>query len=212
MRVRRTAAASRDAILDAAERRLVEGGPQGLRLTEVAADVGIAHPTVLHHFGSREKLIDAVLERRIAAMNELVLRFVAIGPSDPSRVRELFEGLAIAFGPLGHARTIAYLALSGHAAPGLEGVRPLAEAVEEARRAAGARAPDDPRDTYFTVLLVAFALFGDALVGPLFRGLPEKAPAGASPEAFRAWLADLLRARLFSEPNANEVAQRERVV
>ena len=51
-RVRRTAEAARAAILEAAEKRLAEAGPAGIRLQGVAADVGVSHPTVLHHFCS----------------------------------------------------------------------------------------------------------------------------------------------------------------
>ena len=57
-RVRRTAEDARAAILDAAERRLGATGPGGIRLQEVAADVGVSHSTVLHHFGSREGLVE----------------------------------------------------------------------------------------------------------------------------------------------------------
>src|SRR5450432_3158548 len=67
-RRRRTSDEARAAILDAAERRLVSSGPAGIRLQEVAADVGVSHPTVLHHFGSREALVREVCERRFAAI------------------------------------------------------------------------------------------------------------------------------------------------
>ena len=40
VRKRRTAEVARSAILDAAERRLIAAGPAGIRLQEVAADVG----------------------------------------------------------------------------------------------------------------------------------------------------------------------------
>src|SRR5260221_641713 len=52
-RKRRTADEARTAMLDAAEQRLVASGPAAIRLQEVAADVGVSHPTVLHHFGNR---------------------------------------------------------------------------------------------------------------------------------------------------------------
>src|SRR5688572_5204467 len=64
-RVRRTAGAAREAILDAAEKRLAEGGPAGLRIQEIARDVGISHPTLLHHFGSRAALVEAVVDRAL---------------------------------------------------------------------------------------------------------------------------------------------------
>src|SRR5947199_358921 len=62
-RQRRTADEARAEILDAAERILVETGPGAIRLQQVAELVGVSHPTVLHHFGTREALVAAVVER-----------------------------------------------------------------------------------------------------------------------------------------------------
>src|SRR6478736_553059 len=66
-RVRRDAETARAAILEATEKRLVHVGPSGIRLQEVAADAGVSHPTVLHHFGSREALVQAVIVRAFQA-------------------------------------------------------------------------------------------------------------------------------------------------
>ena len=49
-RVRRTKEEAQRVILDAAEERLANGGPEALRLQDIAADVGISHPAILHHF------------------------------------------------------------------------------------------------------------------------------------------------------------------
>src|SRR5262245_30830908 len=68
-RKRLTAEAARARILAAAERRLSEVGPEGLRLTELAAELGVSHPAILHHFGSREELVAAVVAGAIARLN-----------------------------------------------------------------------------------------------------------------------------------------------
>ena len=73
-RRRRTADAARREILEAAERRLAQSGPAGLRLQDVAADVGISHPAVLHHFGSREGLVHAVIQQAIVGLQEDLVR------------------------------------------------------------------------------------------------------------------------------------------
>ncbi|MDO9127858.1 MAG: helix-turn-helix domain-containing protein, partial [Parvibaculum sp.] len=62
-RVRRTAEEARRLILDAAEERLAKQGPEGLRLQDIARDVGISHPAILHHFESREGLVRALIAR-----------------------------------------------------------------------------------------------------------------------------------------------------
>src|SRR5690349_14922747 len=71
---RRSAEEAQRVILDAAESRLAQVGPAGLRLQEVAADAGIAHPTILHHFGSREGLIHAVVQRALGALYTDLMR------------------------------------------------------------------------------------------------------------------------------------------
>ncbi len=58
---RRNLAETRGAILDAAERRLIDGGPDAVRLEKIAADAGVSHPAILHHFGSREGLVEAIV-------------------------------------------------------------------------------------------------------------------------------------------------------
>src|SRR5262245_59017473 len=79
-RVRRNAEEARTAILNAAEARLIEDGPAGIRLQAIAADVGISHPAVLHHFGSREALVEAVVARALASLDADLL--AALGKAD----------------------------------------------------------------------------------------------------------------------------------
>src|SRR2546421_10348142 len=70
-RSRRTAEEARRLILEAAEKRLIAGGPEALRLQDLARDVGISHPLILHHFGSREGLIGALIARRLEGLDDL---------------------------------------------------------------------------------------------------------------------------------------------
>ena len=62
-RTHRSPEEARETILDAAEKVIVKVGPAGLRISAVAKGAKMAHPNVLHHFGSREGLISAVAER-----------------------------------------------------------------------------------------------------------------------------------------------------
>jgi AcrR family transcriptional regulator len=198
-RVRRSAEDARTEILDATERRLVESGPSGIRLQDVARDVGVSHPTILHHFGSRERLVEAVITRRVNAMQHEVILGLVGAPRGEAPAVALFERLFQMLGPGGHARVVAFLALEGRVpGAGPQGLAPLAEAAHAARLAQ--LDPEAPRptleDTYFTVLLAAFGLFGEAIVGPLFRGEPEEHPDRATSVRFRAWLARVIVAHL----------------
>lgn len=191
-RVRRSAEEARAAILDATDRRLVEAGPDGIRLQDVAAEVGISHTTILHHFGGREHLVDEVVRRRIDVINQDVIDAVADRGVDPTVIGPLLGRLFQAFGPGGHARVVAYLALGNRPNPDIRGLNTVMGVLHQARQLT--REPGSPavslEDTEFIVQLTNFALFGEAIVGPLFRGEPPDAP---DPEARRRFLDGLRR-------------------
>lgn len=200
-RVRRTAEDARAAILDAAEKKLAEVGPGGIRLQEVAAEVGVSHPTVLHHFGSREALVHAVVERSVGALERDLLLEIAKSPIGTEPVVNMLESAARVLGPGGHARVIAWLALAGHAHHGPTGFDTVAGAAHELRKsrhAARGVATPPYEDTYFTVLLAGLALFGDAIAGSLFRGDESASTAtrARSSARFRKWLAPIIESHL----------------
>ncbi len=204
-RVRRTADDARAAILDAAEQRLQQVGPAGIRLHDVAADVGVSHPTVLHHFGSREALVQSVIERRIGALERDLLTEMAVNAgSAEDPVRSMLDCVARTLGPGGHARVLAWLSLSGHQPRKDDGAgfTAIAKATHELRKnrwkARGEDAVPDFEDSYFTVLLAGLAVFGDAIAGPLFRGESDPAESEATSARFRAWLATIVTSHLES--------------
>lgn len=209
-RRRRTAEEARDEILDAAERLLREGGPEAIRLQEVAALVGISHPAVLHHFGSREGLLAAVIERTMSTLErelfEIMVRGTATG-APPDGV-EMTERVAEAMGEKGHARLIAWLTLSGNhpmrSESAREGWKMIIDATHALRvtRTRG-RAKPTYEDTTFTVALSSITLFGEALIG---AGALDLAGLGGDPsirKRFRVWFAKLLEHHLehpFDDP------------
>jgi AcrR family transcriptional regulator len=190
-RKRRSAEEARTAILDAAEQRLVASGPAGIRLQEVAADVGVSHPTVLHHFGSREGLVEAVVARALDSLHAELLTAVRAAPQGTDQLVTLLDGCFDALVSKGHGRAFLWLALSGYA-PTMEGlrVRALAEAVHVARSEHRRGEVPMPtfEDTYFTVLLPALALLAMSVTErPGRDGEADDEPGSAS--RFRAWLA-----------------------
>src|SRR2546421_2443478 len=60
-RIRRSPEDARRLILDAAQRRLIDGGPDAVRVQTVAADVGMTDAAVHYHFTNREGLMEALL-------------------------------------------------------------------------------------------------------------------------------------------------------
>src|SRR5262245_9767780 len=103
-RRRRSAEEARRVILDAAERRLVKSGPAAIRLQAVAADIGVSHPALLHHFGSRAALVRAVIERATQKLEEDLIRALAQVPGRPLDRAAFFERVFETLSSAGHAR------------------------------------------------------------------------------------------------------------
>ncbi len=198
-RVRRTADEARRLILDAAEARLAKQGPEGLRLQDIARDVGISHPAILHHFESREGLVRALIARANTQLRDSLLG--ALGKGDASRdaadhIGHVFEALS----DRGTARLLSWLLLTGRATEQSDAHNVMGEIVdvlharrEEYSKEKGKPAPDK-EDTLFVAMLTANAAFGEAIIG---RQLAEATGLDQDGiKRFRAWFAKLLNDHL----------------
>jgi len=194
-RRRRSAAETRDAILEAAERRLVDGGSEAIRLQEIAADAGISHPAILHHFGSREGLVEAMVLRGIG---RLQAQFLEGWPSakepDVEGVLERFYDVA---SRREIARMLAWLILSGHSngtmTPGV--FKPAAERMHAGRvrraQSEGRRSPE-LEDTLFAATHLFILVLGDSLFGPSVRRAIGLGSSGDSTRRYRRWLSKVI--------------------
>ena len=70
------------ALIDAAERVLVSGGPDAVTVRAVAAEAGVAPMGVYNRFGGKDGLVDAVLIRGFVALREAIAEH---GETDPAR-------------------------------------------------------------------------------------------------------------------------------
>jgi len=171
-RRRRSAAETRNAILEAAERRLLAGGPEAIRLQEIAADAGISHPAILHHFGSREGLVEAMVIRGIT---NLQAQFLEGWPSakEPD-IEGVFERFFEVASHRGIARMLAWLILSGKGnrtmTPNV--FKPAAERMHAGRvrraQKQGRRSPE-LEETLFAATFIFILVLGDSLFGPSVR-------------------------------------------
>jgi AcrR family transcriptional regulator len=188
-RVRRRPEDARALILDAAEAQMKVDGPAGLRLQDVARAAGVSHPTILHHFGSREGLVRALNLRSVEALRNSVLAQLETAQSGGDNIQRTFAAYRD-----GVAQRLLWLMQSGtEQTPG--GLRILDEIVEalhalRVKFAAPGIVPDI-EDTRAVIHLTTLAAFGDAIIGARLRQ-GDGAKERAQRERFEKWFAALL--------------------
>ena len=74
---------TKDKLMDAAEKLFARRGFHGTSLRDITAAAGVDLALVNYHFGSKKRLLAAVIERRGQMLNEERLR--AIGGGAPAR-------------------------------------------------------------------------------------------------------------------------------
>lgn len=200
-RVRRTAAEAREAILDAAEARLRDGGPEAIRLQDIASDVGISHPTILHHFESRDGLTRALGLRITERLVNDLVEALTHGPGDETSAVQIIDHVFATMNDTGTARLIAWRALSFESS---DQARELLEQVTKLlhdRRTALAREagvrPPAHEDSAFVARLASAAALGDALSAGVWSADSEERRQGDL--RFRRWFAKLLLEHLEKE-------------
>lgn len=159
-------------------------GPAALRLQDVAKVAGVSHPTILHHFGSREGLVQALNQRAMERLRDGLIAAMAdasIASDGVARSFAAFRG--------GVAQRLVWLLQSDALPP--PGQFPMVDALTanmhalRQRIARPGHAPDIA-DTRHIVHLIAVASLGDALLGPRLHGGAQSSPA------FEAFLSDLV--------------------
>ena len=189
-RGRRTAAETRNAILEAAERRLLAGGPEAIRLQEIAPDAGISHPAIIHHFGSREGLVEAMVLRGIT---NLQAQFLEGWPSakEPD-IEGVFDRFFEVASHRGIARMLAWLILfKGNRTMTPNVFKPAAERMHAGRvrraQKEGRRSPE-LEQTLFAATFLFILVLGDSLFGPSVRRAVGLGSGADATRRFRRWL------------------------
>jgi len=170
-----------DRILDVAERHFAERGYARSSLRGMTGEAGVNLAAVHYHFGSKEALFRAVVERRIAPVNAERLRQLdaieARGPAAPPAADELLRALfapAMRFADPDQGAHAAFLRLMGrvHAESSerLEALRPLFHEIHRRFLAAFARAlPEVPRPELERRLHFSIGVMVHTLLHPEFR-------------------------------------------
>ena len=211
-RIRRTAEEARRVILDAAEKRLAENGPEGIRLQDIANDVGISHPTILHHFENRDGLVLA-LARRGAEQLSASLMTAFSSPEGAGRdMHAIMDRVYEVLAERGHSRLGGGMVLGGswRDDPGRGGfLEELIDVIHRLREteAKGVSDPPPSRDeTEFLVMLGAIAALGDGLFGTVVRRAAGHFNDVEYAHRFRDQFADMLQ-NLLRTPNGEGSGQ-----
>jgi AcrR family transcriptional regulator len=190
-RVRRSPEEARRLILETAQALIARTGPEGLRLQDIAAEAGISHPLILHHFKSRAGLVRALTRQTAAEFKD---RLVAALAQPELTTEALIDRVFDAFAG-GLAQRLAWLAIMDPEGEADEPATVQSEIAETLHRRRVAAAPPGREvtreDTQWLMHLVAVAAFGEAVHGVrLRRGLGRDE---GETRRFRAWLAALIR-------------------
>ena len=202
--MRRSPEAARENILQSAERLLLERGPQGLKLVEVAQGAGVSHATVLHHFGSIDGVQTALAE---AMIRQLVARVLeAERPEDPeAQLEGVGQVLFDAFESAGGARLAAWLELTGET----RRLTLVREAVEEVISGPMAQKGLDPERATNLILVAVSLAMGVGLIGRSLAelvGRPPETTREAARRSARPCLASEHAQHLGHERVADDVA------
>jgi len=179
------------AILDAAEQIVVEVGPAGLRISAVAKRAGMAHPNLIHHFGSREGLINALAERVGQRATERITDAIskAMKCTPENRVTAMTHVLDTAYqGDEG--KVAVWLHLSGAESSLKANMQRIVELSHQLRESIHGDVEYD--NTNRLVMLVTLALIGEVVSG---AGIKDALGFGTEANKrahFRQWLAEIL--------------------
>ena len=190
-RIRRTPEEARRLILEAAAAGMATGGPAGLRLEAVAKAAGVSHPTILHHFGSREGLIQAL---NLATIQHLKAVLLDVMSATPSTSEDAVSSTFAAYRD-GLAQRMVWLMQSGQpmGAVGLPVFDELVEALHAMRlRFAGPQAKFDIADTRGIVHLTTISAFGDAIIGARLRRATDAQEEARLRARFEQWFGEML--------------------
>lgn len=196
-------------ILEAADELLVEGGVNGLSSRAVAARAGVNNALVFYYFGSKQGLVERVIERyyqRHVAALESATGMVT------GNLRARLHGLVDAYVDFMEEhrrfpRLVQSLAASGSAFHELIGhhMAPLFHWVERTLEGvAPETGPLAARQLYVTVSGVVTSWYSQApLLATLWDKDPEGVEASAERRAHVHWLVDAMYDKLVAEARSN---------
>jgi AcrR family transcriptional regulator len=198
-RRRRDPEEARGEILDAADRLLVERPPDAVGLADIAREASVSHALVSHYFGTYVGVVDAVLERRRAAVRARMMERIAKADLvDPDELLDaLFEALSdrtfvrLSLWALAAERPSASATFPLHS----QGMRLVAEAIVERL---GDRRAETRRRIEQALVVAGSATLGYVVARGGWMAALGREPSAAFDRSVRRALGEMLRA--FAAP------------
>lgn len=186
-RQRRTSEEARTLALVSARKLLLASGPDAITLQAVAADLGMSHTNLIHHFGSAGGLHVALMREMVSELTATIESAVTRLRAGQGDARDFVDIVFDAFDAGGAGQLAAWIALSGEGAE----LAPVGEVVRNhilnVERGADDSAGDVHQRITSITLLVTMTAFGDAVIGDNLRSM-----VGRERNAVRKLIGDLL--------------------
>ncbi|MBF6209545.1 TetR/AcrR family transcriptional regulator [Nocardia puris] len=188
--MRRTPEDARRLILDTAERLLIEGGVAAVQVRAVAARAGMTDAGVNHHFGGRDRLLEALLRHGGRKLRAGVAAVLDSWLGRATDLGELVETLA-AFYRQGYGELAVALHAAGWRDEGAGMLDPIVAAIHARRADPGATV----EDTRLAVAALHQAIATDPVYGSVFRrsaGLSDETTSDAQIDWWTNYLSSAL--------------------
>jgi AcrR family transcriptional regulator len=189
VRRRRSAEDAKAEALLAARKILLEQGPAALTLKAVAAELGMTHANLLHHFGSAGALQTELMAMMLRDLSDVMRGVVTRLRAGEATMDELVALTFDGFGKGGAGHLAAWMVLNRET----DQLEPIGSVVREL--AAALEIPDHPAEVERAILFVTMMAFADGVIGKYFRPMLGQ-PAEAARE-----ITALLTPYTLKDPN-----------
>ncbi|MFT5138210.1 MAG: AcrR family transcriptional regulator [Arenicella sp.] len=182
---------AREAILDAAQKTVFEVGPAGLRISAVAKQADMAHPNIIHHFGSRQGLLNALAKRVAERATDRITVAIskAVQAASEDRVLAMTHVLDTAY-PGAEGKVAVWMHLSGAETSIKENMQRIVKLSHQLRTKIDGDV--NLENTNRLVMLVTLALVGEVISGAGIKDALGYGTEQGNRAHFRQWLAEIL--------------------
>ena len=183
-RKRRSATEARRRILETAERHLVDGGPEAVRVQVIARDLGITDAAIHYHFGSREQLLEELLRHGGRKLREAVRAAVADNVDGRLDLPGFLADANAIFRDLGYSRLALWLRAAGWRERGSGMFDGLVDAIHDTP------AIRSHREAQRIAALLVLVLMAEPVYGEAARRSVSMRATGADAEEFDLFVRD----------------------